>query len=242
MSIDSSSAAKPSRVPVICTLIGLVILLAFVGRVLYFMNAIRHGDIDPTALSFTKEYTALKRLPAVQPGAHAAVARADAYAIGPASAPLQIVEFADFGCPFSKETADTVRVLANTYNDRVRISFRHLPLTDLHPGADQAAQAAECAGDQGKFWEYHDKLFQNQQDLSEAALTRYAKELNVDDRSFSTCLSSGKYVARVQQDLEAGLSLGVGGTPTFFFNGLAIPGAIPATVFEQLIKTLATPS
>ncbi len=234
---DLSRPAITSRFVAVLTLGGLVLILAFTWRVVMFMNAIRRGAIGPSELSFKNSFTPAKKLPSI-PSASGSVSieRADAFSLGSEQAALRIVEFADFGCPYSQQSSFVIRTLAQKYGNRIRYSYRHFPLTDVHPDARQAAEAVECAGAQGKFWEYHDKLFLNQADLSHKALVHYAKEINLDSEALDACVSSGRFASRVQTDIDAGIAAGVAGTPTFFFNGFPIAGAIPENVFEQLIQ------
>lgn len=244
--MDEGIQLKPRRkiLPIILTFGGLFLLVAFVWRVVYFMDAIHSGKVDLSSLSYTNDFTPLPVLPAVPPASvgTTSIERASAASLGSAQAPLQVVEFADFGCPYSKESSDVVRTLAQKYPNIMHISFRYFPIDSLHPNATHAAEAAECANAQGKFWQYHDILFLNQQDISDAALLQYAKEVNLDPDAFQTCLSSGRYLSLVQADVAAGTAAGVVGTPTFFFNGTPIAGSIPSDVFEKLILSFAKPS
>jgi len=116
----------------------------------------------------------------------------------------------------------------------VRIVFRDYPL-DFHKEAQLAAEAANCAGDQGKFWEYHDKLFENQSQLKEPSLKQYATDLQLDTEAFNTCLSSGKHRDGVKTDLREGQAVGVTGTPAFFINGRFLSGAQPFDAFATII-------
>ena len=120
------------------------------------------------------------------------------------------------------------------YGDKVSLVFKHFPLS-FHPDAHLAAQAAECAGDQGKFWEYHDKLFANQKELKQPALLAYAGALSLDEATFETCLTSKKYAARVDADFEQGKQVGMSGTPGFYINGIPLSGAQPLANFQQII-------
>ena len=149
------------------------------------------------------------------------------------------VEFADFQCPYSKEESATVRRMLAQYGDRVRLVYRDLPIASLHPDAAQAAMAARCAGEQGKYWAYHDKLFANSPQLDFASLVRFAKESGLDAVSFQTCLASNRYKAEVDADAALAARVGVEGTPTFFFNGIKVEGAVPEEVFERAIKAMS---
>ena len=154
---------------------------------------------------------------------------------GPASAPVTIVEFSDFQCPYCAQAALTLRQLSKQYGDRVRLVFRHFPLKQIHPHAEKAAEAASCAGEQGHFWEMHDRLFENQAHLDPADLKRYASDLHLNTAAFGRCLDSGRAASRVQRDAAAGEELGVRGTPGIFVNGRMFKGALPLQRFARVI-------
>ncbi len=154
---------------------------------------------------------------------------------GPAGAPIQIVEFSDFQCPFCSRVGPTLAQVTAKYGDKVRIVFRDFPLTSMHPDAQGAAEAANCAAEQGKFWEYHDRLFQSQQAQGKEHLKQYAAELGLKAESFNACVDSGKYRDDVLKDLADGQRLGVTGTPAFFVNGRFLSGAQPYENFAQII-------
>ena len=121
-----------------------------------------------------------------------------------------------------------------TYGDKVQLVFRDFPL-GFHDKAQISAEAANCAGAQDKFWEYHDKLFENQKALDKDSLLRYATELELDNERFATCLDSGTYTADVRQDVSDGQAAGVTGTPAFFINGRFLNGAVPYEQFAAII-------
>jgi protein-disulfide isomerase len=162
------------------------------------------------------------------------------YALGPADAPITIVEFSDYQCPFCRRWHDQVyENLLASYPGKIKFVYRNLPLTSIHPDAQGAAEAAMCAGEQNVYWQYHDKLFSSEV-LGSGAYTQYAKDLNLDMTAFENCISTEKYKAAIQADSDFALNLGVSSTPTFFINGLAIVGAQPIDVFKQIIdKELA---
>lgn len=172
--------------------------------------------------------------------------RADAPSIGPTPAGLTIVEFVDFGCPFCRASFEPVREMATLYQDRVRLIVRDFPIEDLHPGATKAAHAARCAKEQNKYWAYHDKLFVNQNAFGDAALEQYALEVGADTDRFRACMSEGRYARAIEADIADGLAAGVAGTPTFFFNGHRVQGALNEEmlklVIEQFLKTAPAPS
>ena len=118
---------------------------------------------------------------------------------------------------------------------KAKFVFRDYPL-EFHPEAQKAAEASECAHEQGKFWEYHDKIFENQQSLSVANEKQWAKDLGLDSAKFDNCLDSGKYAEEVKKDAAEGSAAGVSGTPGFFVNNQIISGAVPFEVFKQAIE------
>lgn len=157
---------------------------------------------------------------------------------GSASAKVTIVEFSDFQCPFcaSFYNASLSQIRTNYIDTgKVKLVYRHFPLS-FHPEAQKAAEAAECAEEQGKFWEMHDKLFENSSSLSVANEKQWAKDLGLDSAKFNTCLDSGKTASAVQKDAADGAAAGVSGTPTFFINGKEIVGAQPYAVFKAAIN------
>lgn len=121
------------------------------------------------------------------------------------------------------------------YPGQIRFVYRNLPLTSIHPQAFPAAVAAHCAGDQGAYWPYHDKLFSDELGLSRDAYVQYAEDLELNGEAFESCLESGQFDDFVQEDMDFALNLGVRSTPTFFINGIAVVGAQPLDVFKQVI-------
>ncbi|PKN82008.1 MAG: hypothetical protein CVU46_18375, partial [Chloroflexi bacterium HGW-Chloroflexi-8] len=155
---------------------------------------------------------------------------------GPEDAPIVIVEFSDFQCPFCKRfNDDTYKQLMAAYPGKIRFVFRHLPMTSIHPEAFPSAEAAMCANEQDSFWEFHDKLFENQDRLGKELYTQIANDLNLDITKFESCVNSRKYKDLIQQDSDFAVNLGVQSTPTFFVNGLALVGAQPLETFKQAI-------
>ncbi len=153
---------------------------------------------------------------------------------GPENAPITIVEFSDFQCPFCSKALPNVDEVMKAYEGKVRLVFRHYPLS-FHKEAPKAAEASLCAADQNKFWEYHDKLFANQGALKVEDLKKHAADLGLDVARFNECLDSGKKAEIVKKDTEDGEKAGVTGTPAFFINGIALSGAVPASEFKSII-------
>ncbi|HXI03505.1 MAG TPA: thioredoxin domain-containing protein [Candidatus Saccharimonadales bacterium] len=154
---------------------------------------------------------------------------------GPSDAPVQIVEFSDFQCPFCGRVEPTIKQIEAKYGDKIQFVFRDFPLTSLHPNAQGAAEAANCANEQGKYWPYHDKLFSSQQALQPDKLKQYAVDLGLDAKAFNECVDSGRYRPDIQKDVEEGQRLGVTGTPAFFVNGRFLSGAQPLQAFSEII-------
>lgn len=158
----------------------------------------------------------------------------DARSRGPQNAPVTIVEFADFQCPFCSRTTETIKQLEKKYPGQIRLVFRDFPLS-FHENAAKAAEAGSCAQEQGKFWQMHDKLFANQANLKPFDLKSYASGIGLDVSQFNQCLDSGKYAKKWQSDRDEGESYGINGTPTFFVNGRMLAGAAPFETFVQII-------
>ena len=161
---------------------------------------------------------------------------------GNPKAPVIIVEFSDFQCPYCQSVQPTLKSLLAKYEGRVSLAYRDLPLRDVHPQAQLAAEASRCAGEQGKFWEYHDLLFANQNKLDRPGLVELASRLKLDEKQFDSCVSGGKYKEQIEQDRQLGLRAGVSGTPGFFINGNMLSGNLPQDSFEKTIQAeLAAP-
>lgn len=160
--------------------------------------------------------------------------------IGPSNAPITIIEFSDYQCPYCRRWHEEVyEPLLAAYPGKIRFVYRNLPLTSIHSDALSAAEAAMCASDQAAYWQFHEKLF-SADSLGSQVYSRYAQELSLNMDAFETCMSDRKYQAAVEADSDFAVKLGVRSTPTFFINGLAVVGAQPLSVFQQIIdKELA---
>ena len=163
------------------------------------------------------------------------VSVADAPLKGSPDAPITIIEFSDFQCPFCKRVLPVLTQLLEQYAGKVKLAFRDFPLANIHPQAQKAAEAAHCAGEQGKYWEYHDLLFERQETLPTANLVEYAQGLGLNSQVFRTCLESSKYKAKVERNHADGIKAGITGTPAFFINGRPISGAQPLETFKAII-------
>jgi protein-disulfide isomerase len=156
---------------------------------------------------------------------------------GEPNAPVTIVEFADFQCPYCRTVETVLAQLRDKYQSKVRFAFRDFPLRAIHPQAQAAAEASRCAGEQGKFWEYHDLLFANQSRLNADTYRDLAGSAGLDGERFAACLASGKYRAQIENDLAAGAASGVSGTPAFIINGTVLTGSQPLSAFEKIIDS-----
>lgn len=155
---------------------------------------------------------------------------------GAAEAPVTLVEFSDFHCSFCKRAQTTLAQLLERFPGKVRHVYRDFPIDHLHPQARRAAEAARCAQDQGKFWDYHDVLFTHAPKATTEDLGRYAVQVGLDRATFERCLSGGTHRATVQRDLDEGTRLGVTATPAFFVNGRPLSGAQPLDAFVRVVE------
>ena len=153
---------------------------------------------------------------------------------GNPKAPVMIVEFSDYQCPYCHQVEPTVKEVLTKYGDKVSLSYRDFPLTAIHSQAMIAAEASRCAEEQGRFWEYHDQLFTASK-LEKDSLIEYAHNLKLDDKQFDSCLTSEKYKADIDKDEKEGRKAGVSGTPGFFINGVALSGAQGQDAFTRVI-------
>ena len=179
-----------------------------------------------------------QRAPAPTPSLDMAKLVDDDPFIGDENAPVTIIEWSDFECPFcARFYSQTLSLIEENYinTGKVKLVFRDFPLS-FHPNAQKAAEASECADDQDMFWEMHDKIFENQQTLSTANFKKWAADFGLDTTEFNNCLDSGKYASEVQKDMADGSAAGIRGTPGFIINGELISGAQPYANFEAAIE------
>jgi len=155
---------------------------------------------------------------------------------GSSDAKVTIIEYSDFECPYCGRAQPTIKQIMSDYAGKVKLQFKHFPLS-FHQYAEKAAEAAECAADQGKFWELHDLMFSNSDSLTVDNIKQYAKAVGVDTSTFNCCLDSGKKAAAVQADMQEGVAAGVTGTPAFLINGKLVTGAQPYEVFKAAIDS-----
>ncbi len=166
--------------------------------------------------------------------------------LGKANAPVTMIEFSDFQCPFCRKFwREAFSQIKKNYIDsgQVKFVYRDFPIASLHPAAEAAAYAGECAQEQGKFWQMHDKIFEEQDRQGQGTITfgvadlkNWAREIGLSEEEFNSCLDSQKYREEVQRDLEAGLAAGVAGTPTFYLNGRVVRGALEYEQFAKVIE------
>jgi protein-disulfide isomerase len=154
--------------------------------------------------------------------------------LGPTNAPVTIVEFSDFQCPYCRQAQSTLKQLMAAYEGKIKLVFRDFPLRNIHPQAQKAAEAAQCAAEQQKFWPYHDKLFASSS-LQMDDLKKFAQDLELKMEQFTSCLDSNKAAAGIDADIQAGQQAGVNATPTFFVNGYPLSGAAAYERFKELV-------
>ena len=178
--------------------------------------------------------------PAETGGNFAAVAAVtnDDHIRGDKNAKITLLEYSDFECPFCSRHKPTMDQLLTQYDGDVRLVYRHFPLNSIHPNAQKAAEASECASEQGKFWEMHDILFANQTALGVTNLKAYAGQLSLNQSKFDDCLDSGKYAGLVNDQAAEAQAAGITGTPGTFVNDQLVKGAFPITTFQQIIDGL----
>jgi len=158
---------------------------------------------------------------------------------GEKNAPVTIIEFSDFQCPYCERFyIQTLPQIEEQYikTGKAKFVYKHFPLT-FHQFAQKAAEASECANEQGKFWQYHNKIFENQRQLNNENLKKWASELELDAKKFNECIDSGRMKDKVQQDMDDGINAGISGTPGFFINDVKLVGAQPFDAFKQAIDS-----
>lgn len=242
---DTSGSGSPNSkltdVATIAILVGLVVIV--------FVSMMNRTELQRLNAR-VKQLETLAAAPAAPGGSPLSkvyeVDVATAPARGPASAPVTIAFFSEFQCPFCLRVIPTLKQIEARYDGRVRFVWKHLPLVGIHTYAMGAAIAAEAARNQGKFWEYHDQLFANQERLTPDDLRNYAKELGLDLARFDKDREDPDLKAKVQADMAEATSLGVRSTPTFFINGRLVSGAMPfetfATIIDNELAKSSTPA
>jgi len=168
--------------------------------------------------------------------ARIAVATEGRPSMGAPDAPVTIVEFSDFECPYCATLVSTLKAIEKNYKDQVRIVYLQFPLSQIHPDAEKAAEASLCANEQNQFWQMHDALFAEQARLGVDELRRKAAKLSLDMAAFNTCLDGNKYASAVRADIAEGVKAGVKGTPAFFVNGRYYSGSQPYDEIQRVIE------
>lgn len=189
----------------------------------------------PTTPGVAAAPSAPRVAPDAEPTSVTVEVRKDDHIRGNPKADLTIVEYSDFQCPFCERFAPTLQRALDEYKDKVRLVYRHFPLDSIHPFARPAAEASECASEQGKFWEYHDALFARQQEFSNDFWVKLAGDLKLDVNKFKSCYDSGKYKQRVETDSQDAVAKGGRGTPYTIIGTTPVSGALPYESIKQVI-------
>lgn len=229
--------------PKLTFILGLVVgiaIFSLIGFISLLSMGMQKNQINKENLAGNKDFVPNIKPPTTPPPSQEEIKIAsfeitkNDHIRGNFAAPVTLVVFSDFQCPYSGKFKEIMDEILKNYTDKVRIIFKHYPLS-FHQNAQKAAEATECASEQGKFWEMHDKLFTNQEQFGIDNFKKWAGELKLDTQKFNTCFDSGKYSEKVKKDLAEGQSKGVDGTPATFVNGKLIPGAQPFDNFKTII-------
>ncbi|PKL72601.1 hypothetical protein CVV26_01155 [Candidatus Kuenenbacteria bacterium HGW-Kuenenbacteria-1] len=242
--VSKEKALFESASPKLTFILGLAIGIAIcslVGFVFLFSNGIQKSEKN---VAENKEFVPNIQPPTTPPPSDKSEEiktatfeiNKDNHIMGDFNAPVTLVVFTDFQCPYCSRFKATIDETLKNYKDKVRVIFKHYPL-EFHQNAQKAAEASECASEQGKFWEMHDKLFTNQEQLGIDNFKKWGAELKLDGKKFDDCVNSGKYTEKVKKDLAEGLSKGVEGTPATFVNGKLVSGALPFENFKAIIDS-----
>lgn len=215
----------------------------FAWRVVHYAKIIREQGVQSFDQAYGRTVVAAEALRALAQGApgtgNIAGVVGQEPVRGKVGAPVTVVQYADFGCPYSAEVSLVERAMAQIHGENVRFIYRNFPIEDLHPGATEAAVAAECAHEQGKFYSYHDGLYRLKGDLSEENLQSVAQEVGLNMALWQRCRTAGPARTKVEQDIADGLAAGTQSTPTYFVNGVKIEGSIPYAIFDSLLAAFA---
>lgn len=244
MSFQASDGAKKpfwkkswGKVLIVLGVIFLILLIIWSVMVFSFTKRILAGE----DLSHYAGEDSFTQTDAYERAAQSAVALVDVESsddpsLGDDDAPIVVVEFLDFECPFCAAEFPIIREMVTKYPDQIKYIVRDFPLEDLHPGATLAAQASECAHEQNRYWAYHDKLFQNQQEFTQEVLVDLASQVGLEVQDFQQCLEQERYLAEVLEDFQDGIDAGALGTPTFFVNGYKLQGVVPQDAWEKIVQ------
>ena len=236
-SATNNSSKKPKkrltkrwwfRILVTLLFIFLVLVVAVSFYVFKVANLLQTGQVTPEDLFGQNVPTGLGKDVNF-------LATTDDPSFGNPDADIVIVEFSDFACPACYKAHQVINEIKKDYSDRVYFVFRNFPLVQNNEQSLIAAMASECAHEQGRFWEMHDKLFDNQGSISPEQVKIFAVQIGLNNLDFNSCLENGKYFEEIEADFQQGYNVGVKATPTFFVNGVKIEGAIPLVTFEKII-------
>ncbi|MBT4120547.1 MAG: DsbA family protein [Candidatus Magasanikbacteria bacterium] len=218
----------------------LLVSVTFAGFVSYYAWQLKYGDAEKLVQQFsTEKFT---QDPGLAISGDADIAEKDLNKYirdhnpvwGQGDKPVTIISFIDFECPFCLESYPIFKSVTSKYKPIVKVVFKHLPLENLHPGAEMSANAAACADEQDKFWDYYDGLFLDN-NHAQVGLTGLAEKIGLNSQNFTACLGTKKYQKNINQDLTDAVELGLIGTPTYFVNGYKVEGALGAEQWEQII-------
>ncbi len=233
--MDQNNRLKSSKIPYF------IIAFLIVGAMYAFFSR-RETPNQTEATTIPSENFALLQYRDVSMEEFARMLDDAPLTMGNKNAPIRIVEFSDFQCPYCGKAFPIVREMLGKYSDKVLFVYRDFPLYGVNEFSFAASMAARCAADQKKFWEYHDKLFLNQDKISSANIDAFALQLGLTLPKFKICMDTEKYRQAVQNDIVLGTSMNVAGTPTFFINGIRLQGVVPKEVWEQIIENIAKES
>ncbi|MBZ0319524.1 MAG: DsbA family protein [Anaerolineae bacterium] len=216
-----------------------LLVLLFIQVILSALVIKRLNDLDQNIanLTITSQVSAVSNQPE-SPAYVENVSIDDDPYLGTLGAPITIVEFSDYECPFCANIVPEIEAVLNEYDGQIQFVYRDFPLENIHPNSFKAAEAANCAGEQGKYWQMHTLLFANQSALSIESLKTYAIELELDTEKFNLCLDTGKYADEIRHDASDALAYQVNSTPTFFVNGYRVVGASPELLRQAIEDAL----
>lgn len=217
------------RLVIIFLVIFLVVLIAVIFYFVKVVTMLKSGEITPNQLlggQYNKQFNA------------AILASDSSPNLGPKDAKIIIVEFADFQCSASSEVYPVIKEVLANHGNQILFVYKNFPLVNDNPLSLITALAGQCAYEQGKFWEMEEKLFNNQDNITDASLKTFAVQIGLNSLQFNNCLQTEKYLSQIEKDLQDGYALGVRATPTFFVNGVKFQGAMPLNNFEQIITSV----
>lgn len=223
------------------SLISIVLIAAilFGLMVVYYTWTLKYGDAEKlvkqfSSQKFTNAAAVLDYKPSTVKQDVKTLIRDHNPAKGTATAPVTIIAFVDFQCPFSHEGYSLFRQIENQYQSAVQIIFKHFPVESLHPQTNDVSLASTCAQEQNKFWEYYDLIFTNKQ-TDEVSLLNYASQTGMNTIQFQQCLTNKKYQTQIDQDIQDGLMLQLRGTPTYFINQVKIEGVVDKQIWDEVM-------